>query len=249
MNPSNARAVPSSIAPATLPAGRAVFAGSHERVDMYATPHRALRYMLSNLLVAFGRTTFADPVEAGTVVAGLTVVLWACEGHIAHEDHHLRPILARRAVNATATLDDEHGEHGQQVAELRAIASSLRDASTPEARTAMGHMLYLRFSVFVAETLAHMAYEERVVQPLLDRLCTADELRSVEDAIVRSIPPLDMIVWLRAMVPASDRETRAKLLEKVRAEAPRDVFQSFLSEVRLLLREEDRADLAERLGV
>jgi hypothetical protein len=205
--------------------------------------------MLSNLLVAMGRATFADPAEALAVASELSLVLWACDGHIVHEERHLRPLLTARTPNATSTLDDEHREHAQQVAELRAIAGALRDAATIEARVAVGHTLYLHFSVFVAETLAHMAYEERVVQPLLDRLCSTEELHAVETAILASIAPLDMIVWLRAMVPASDRRTRAELLAKVRAGAPPDVFTSLLNDLRPLLRAEDRADLAERLGL
>jgi hypothetical protein len=227
--------------PASIPA-------PPRRVDMYSAPHRALRYMLSNVLVSMGRASFVDSVEVETILADLAAVLWACDNHIAHEDAHVRPALAQRAPSTIATIDGEHAEHARHVHELRSLASSLRLAQTPAGRIDLGRTLYLHYSLFVAETLAHAAYEERVVQPLLDRLFTFEELETIHLAVIASIPPQDMMVWLRSMIPAVERAERAALAGQVKANAPPPAFAALMNDLRAILRAEDFADLEQRLS-
>jgi hypothetical protein len=219
------------------------------RIELYRLPHKALRLCLTNVLVKMGRASFDEPTDVDAILADLALALWACDDHIAHEDTHVRPALAERASSTLATLDAEHTEHARQVAELRAIATSLRDSETAEDKTALGATLYLHFSVFVAETLAHMAYEERVVQTLLDRLFSTEELEAIHQAILASIPPQQMIASLRLFVPAINPAERAELLGGVKAGAPPQAFAAVLQEVRPLISVEDWADLGRRLAL
>ncbi len=204
VTPSSARPAPEAAAP---------------RVDMYGPPHKMLRFMLGNLLVQMGATSFGDEAQAASTRATLEMALWACDSHIEHEDRHVRPALVERAPMAVGTLDTEHAEHVQQVAELRALAGALGKATSASERQALGQTLYLHYSVFVAETLAHMAYEERVVQPLLERLFTPAELQAIEGAILASIAPQEMMTLVRYMVPALNREERAGMLGGMKANA------------------------------
>jgi hypothetical protein len=199
--------------------------------------------LLANLLVAIGRATFGDPADIAGILVELETALSAADKHIAHEDRYVRPALAQRAPNAITVLDSEHAEHAVQVAELRAIATSLKAAETSGARTALGETLYLHFSVFVAETLAHMAFEERVVQPLLDRLFDRAELEAIHAAIVTSIPPTEMFEWLQAMIPSANREHRRELMDRVKSNAPPEVVKSLLDALRPRLPAQDWADL------
>jgi iron-sulfur cluster repair protein YtfE (RIC family) len=182
-----------------------------ERVDLFTTPHKAVRYLLSNLLVSMGSTSFEDAEEVAAITTQLSMVLWAIDDHITHEDRHVRPALVRRAESTIATLDEEHEQHREQVAELRALAKSLHQADGPLARLVLGRTLYLHYSVFVAEALAHMAYEERVVAPLLERIFSQEELAAMHQRIVASIAPADMATWLQAILPSLNRVERAKL--------------------------------------
>lgn len=213
------------------------------RVDMYGAPHRALRFMLSNLLVAMAQATFADAKEAAVVVAELSKVLTAADEHIAHEDRWVRPALLERATTVVTVLDDEHSEHATQVAELRALAKSLAAAETNGARVALGETLYLQYTVFFAETLAHMAYEERVVQPLLDRFFSSAELQAIHDSLVASIEPAAMFQWLQVMLPSSNREQRTTLFERVKAGAPPEMVRALLDAVKPHLPAEEWARL------
>lgn len=218
------------------------------RFDMYGTPHKALRFVLCHLLIEMGRASFGDEREANLMIGALDVALEQCDRHITHEDASIRPSLVERAPKAIATLDHEHEQHATQVAELRAMAKALREAEGPEHRASIGRTLYLHFSVFVAETLAHMAYEERMVQPLLDRHFTFDEQIGIHSHIIKSIGPAEMTEFLRAAIPASSREERFQVLSGARAGMPAPAFAGLLAELLPLLADADQRDLMTRLG-
>jgi iron-sulfur cluster repair protein YtfE (RIC family) len=180
-------------------------------MSLYTIPHKALRFELTRLLVSMGRNDFEAPDEVAALLAELEKALWLCDDHIEHEERVLRPALAGRTLATIATLDTEHREHAEQVAEVRGIATALARATTNEHRIALGGTLYLHFSVFVAGTLAHMAYEERVVQPLLDRLFSPGEQEAMNRAITASIGPREARIWLRTILQAVNRRERDEL--------------------------------------
>lgn len=215
--------------------------------QLYRAPHKALRLELSQLLVRMGAATFTDGLERDNVLDELESVLAFCDSHIQHEDDVVRPALVARSASAVPTLDEEHAEHATQVAELRSLARTVREAELPGPQRLLGHTLYLHYSVFVAETLAHMAYEERVVQPLLERLFTPQELLEMNTTIIRSLTPEQTMRALRSMIPASTRAERAEMLMGGKQAIPPHVFAVMLNELCQLLPPEDAADLCARL--
>lgn len=241
---STASVVPPSAAPITL-SSRAL----EPRFDMYGVPHKALRFVLCHLLVEMGRVSFGDEHEAGMIAAALDVALTQCDHHIAHEDAVIRPALLERTPRAVSTLDEEHDQHATQVAELRAMTKALLEATEPAHRASIGRTLYLHFSVFVAETLAHMAFEERMVQPLLDRHFTFEEQVGLNIEIVTSIAPPEMMEFLRAAIPAASRGERADVLGGAQKMMPPPAFTHVLDELLPLLASADQKDLCTRLGV
>jgi len=124
---------------------------------------------------------------------------------------------------------------------------TLRECDLAGTQRSLGHTLYLHFSVFVAETLAHMAYEERVVQPLLERLFTPHELFEMHTSIILAITPDQMMRSLRSIIPASTREERVEILRGGKQSAPAHVFAGILAQLCPLLTPEDAADLRARL--
>lgn len=222
---------------------------STPRFDMYGVPHKALRLILSQLLLAMGKVSFTNANEANAIAAALEVVLGQCDNHIAHEDEHVRPALFARIPKCVTTLDEEHDQHATQVAELRAMAKVLCEATDEAHRAAIGRTLYLHYSVFVAETLAHMAYEERMVQSLLDRHFSFEEQLGINLSIVKSIGPVEMMEFLRAAIPACNREQRFELMNGGRHSMPEPAFRGVLAELLPLLSAADQSDLCARLGV
>jgi hypothetical protein len=219
------------------------------RHDLYGPIHKGLRFALSGLLADLGATDFADETAARAIAARLRVQMKLSADHLRHEEEHVHGALEARAPGATKRLEHAHREHDEAFATIGTLLEALERGPEP-LRPRVGRELYLRFSEFVADDFAHMAEEERVTQPLLHSLFTDAELIAIEGAIVASIPPAEMMLNLRVMLPAASRPERAAFLGFMRAGAPAEVFAAVLEHAaRPALTPDDFADLTRRLAV
>lgn len=168
------------------------------RVEIFGPIHKAIRCALVDLLTQLGTTSFAEPGAAARVAAQLEDVTAFCEDHRALEDSVLLPALTARLSGSLDHIRDAHQCQAVVIAELRALATTLQ-TSAPDARVVLGRTLYLHFSTFTAELLLHMAEEEQVVQPLLEKLFSDDELSGIYGSMMaRMTTPEKMrsLPWL-----------------------------------------------------
>jgi hypothetical protein len=194
-----------------------------------------------------GATSFAVRSEAQRVVDDLDGLLDLCLFHIHHEDEHVHPALEHRRPGSSAGLGEEHDRHQQFIRELRSLAAKLSAAPREQAQI-LGRALYLRYSLFVGENIAHMAEEELVIQPLLEELYHEGELHDLHNALVASIGPNEMSAFLYIMIPAINRTERFDMLSMARTRMPPPAFSALLAAVRPGLSDTDWSDLHARLA-
>ena len=217
-------------------------------VDIYGPVHRGLRWALTSLLTQMGTTDFADGAQAAETLDDLEGVLYLCASHLAHENRHIHPAIARRRPELAARLDAEHVEHERAIDGLRK-ASARVAAASPADVVALGRALYLLYATFVGENLVHMTEEETVVQPLLDASYDPAELHALEAQIVGSIGPEEMAAFTKVMVPGNGRDFRVAMLSGAKAAMPPEAFRALLRACRPNLSEADWIDLTTRLEV
>ena len=218
------------------------------QVDLYGAVHKGLRWGLCALLTRMGATDFADTGRAAVVLDDLDGVLYLCESHVAHEESHIHPALERKRPGYTTGLEAEHRAHADDIRDLRALAEAVA-AAPDESRAAAGRVLYLRFSKFVSENLAHMVEEETVVEAQLSSWLTTAELTVIHDALIASIGPDEMLAFLRVMVPASSPDGRFAILSGAKAAMPPAAFESLLRSFRPSLDDGDWRELTTRFAV
>lgn len=177
------------------------------RFDLFGRIHKAIRLAMSELLVRMGETSFADAKASGAICQDLRELLSFCDAHLAHEEEVVAPAARERLLGGMDAFDS-HGEHTRLVAELRAQIDALENAPAG-LRTRVGKTLYLHFSTYVGESLVHMAEEERVIMPLLERFFDDDELRALSNAIRARATPAEVAFsgprLLRAINPHERR--------------------------------------------
>jgi iron-sulfur cluster repair protein YtfE (RIC family) len=177
------------------------------RIDLFGPIHKAIRCAITDLLCQMGTTSFGDLEAASRIARQLEDVTQFCEDHRAHEDRLLLPVLRERAQGTLEHIQHAHDAQPEAVAELRALAASLR--TTPDAlRPIVGRTLYLHFSTFVAELLLHMAAEEQVVAPLLEKLFTDEELRAIHGQLMATMPMEEKMrsgPWMLRATNAAER--------------------------------------------
>lgn len=218
-----------------------------ERLDLYREVHKGLRAFLADTLGRVGRM---DPLDAGDVAPALAQVrelLFICGTHLAHEDGFLHRAMEARSPGSTTSIAHEHVEHRRALQALEADVAAVQAAQGP-ACMAAAQRLYRNLARFVAENLEHMEQEETQNNAVLWAAYTDAELQQLHEALLQSVPPPELMVYLRWILPSVSHAERVATLEGLRQGAPAEAFQAVLAMTRPLLPARDWAKLARALG-
>ncbi|MEZ0309703.1 MAG: hemerythrin domain-containing protein [Ramlibacter sp.] len=227
---------------------RQVAAAQAPRLDMYAGIHKAVRAMMADTLLAVGRMDADDEPELAQVTERVMQLLDFCSSHLAHENEFLHPAIEARAAGASDRIAHEHEGHVGHIAALAAGVAALRATPAGE-RFGVAQTFYRELSLFVAENFEHMNVEETAHNAVLWARYTDAELGALHDRLVGSIPPAEMMLVARWMVPFMNPAERAGMLGGVKAKAPAPAFQAILDTVRPHLAQAEWAKLARALDL
>lgn len=202
------------------------------RPDLYARPHKALRALMADTLVALGRVDRSQECEVRDAQARVEEMLVFCEHHLRLEDEYVHRAMEAKERESSCALAGQHLEHVEAIAALREAARE----NAPD--------LYRRVGAFVADNLVHMDYEEREGNSLLWRLFTDEELGALEARVGAAIPPEFRMVAMRWMLAALSHPERVAMLRSMSG-APPAVMQGVLAVARthLSAREYERLEL------
>ena len=218
------------------------------RVDMYSAIHKAIRAFMADTLMAVGRMDPDDAPEAARTADRVMQLLDFCVAHVAHENGFVHPAIEARAPGASAAIAHDHEEHLQEIGELAAAVAALGSAAGPQ-RHAAAQSLYRQLARFVAAHFQHMHVEETAHNAVLWAHYTDAELVQIHDALVASIPPEQMLVTARWLVPFLSPAERAGLLLDIRGKAPAAAFEALLDVARPHLAAGEWAKLARALDL
>lgn len=217
------------------------------RVDLYGAIHKALRMMMCDTLVALGRLDTDDAQAVVRCSQRVFELLEACHGHLSHENRFVHSAMQARAAGSSDAIAHEHGEHEKAIVQLSRMAGALVKADAGQ-RAPLAAVLYRALSLFVADNLVHMVQEETTHNPVLWAHYSDEELVALEQELVASIPPPEMMATLRWMVPACSPAERAQMLCGMQAQAPQQVFEAVLDTVRPHLDDREWSRLSQALG-
>lgn len=215
------------------------------RFDLYTTIHKALRALMADTLLAVGRMDTDDDLEFAQVTQRVLELLSFCASHLMHENDFIHPPLEAGTAGASRQASDDHRHHEQAFSRLAGDVETLR-AAAPARRPALALALYRALALFVAENFQHMHMEETAHQEALWAAYGDAELLDVHNRLVASIPPQEMLFWMRWMVPFMNPAERVAVLGGMRAQAPAPAFQAVLDTARphMDAREREKLDRA-----
>ncbi|MES1199611.1 MAG: hemerythrin domain-containing protein [Pseudomonadota bacterium] len=195
------------------------------RHDFYSPIHKGLRLGSSRMLVALGQADWRNTQSSAELLFALKTHLVLAREHLEHEDAEIIPPLRAKAKEMAHVLDHDHEDHYQTFRDLDECIRELEGAPNADQRALCGQSLYIRFSTYFADDLAHMAREENEALPLFHALFTDQELMEMEGRIIASIPPARLTQYYEIMIPGMSPPERAAFLSYVRAVAPPEAFQ------------------------
>ena len=200
------------------------------RIDLYAPIHKALRSFMADTLIRVGRMDTADAAEQHATLAQLDQLLDLCTGHVHHENDFMHPTIEARAPAVSKRVADEHDEHLESIAELRAEAAALR-AATDAWRAPLALRLYRHLALFVAANFQHMHIEESAHNAALWANYSDAELLALHERLLASLSPNEHLLVGRWMLPALTPAERAELVLGMQADAPPDAFAGLMAQL------------------
>ena len=213
-------------------------------VDLYREVHKGLRAALFELVHRAGAldATDADAVESfRKLFAELDMML---ETHHGHEDGALLAgLIADHAGDVAEAVEAGHVGIEAQLGDLRATIAGLD--GNPIAPAA----LYDQLATFTADYLDHMQVEEQQVMPRLQSVASPEALMAITMEIRTSVPPPEMCVFLRSMLPAMNVDERTAMLGGMQMGAPPEIFELFWGVAESSLSPADLGAVASRLGL
>jgi hypothetical protein len=218
------------------------------RVDMYTGIHKALRAFMSDTLVEVGRMNVDDEAAVAHTTAQVSELLAFCASHLQHENDYVHAAMEARAPASSSAAAHDHEEHLECIEHLRQLAASLPGLPAPQ-RPPAAARLYRELGLFVAENFEHMHVEETAHNAVLWAHYTDAELVEIHDALVASIPPQEMMIAMRWMLPFMAPAERLGMLLDMRSKAPPPAFQAVLETIRPHLDTGAWAQLARGLGI
>jgi iron-sulfur cluster repair protein YtfE (RIC family) len=218
------------------------------RMDMYSGIHKAIRALMADTLLAVGRMDADDELELAQTTERVLQLLDSCASHLKHENEFIHAAIEARAAGASERIAHEHEEHQDHIAALGRSVASLRSAG-PQQRAVAAQELYRELALFIADNFRHMHVEETAHNAVLWARYTDAELVEIHERLVASIPPAEMMVTARWLVPFLNPAERVGMLSGVRQSAPAPAFQAILDTVRPHLTDGEWAKLARGLGL
>lgn len=218
-------------------------ASAGETLDLYREVHKGLRRALFGLCEAAGALDPSDTAARGAFVARFAELDSMLTLHHGHEDgEFFGDLISRVAPQFTTEMEAAHEKAVDDLAELRRAVIALGDGG------GNADELYDRVAAFLVDYLGHMAFEEHRVMTALSAGASFDELLAVQIGIRTTMPPTDMVVFMRSMLPAMNTEERTNMLGGMKAGAPPEIFDMFWATATDVLTADQLAVVAGRIG-
>jgi len=212
-----------------------------ERYNSFNIIHKGLRAALYQTALQLQQTDFTESDQVEDAINKVREVVLLFEGHAHKEDHFVLPLINEYEPSVVATFNAEHQKDEQLGVELEAAVKKLSQSSTSQEMIVAGGELTTSFVRFMVFNLEHMAKEEDIINQILWRYYSDDEIKAVVAQISQSTPPWmhdfyakwmlrgisngEVISWMKMVEKAQPPVVFQTLVQKAEQELPRKRFQ------------------------
>ena len=199
------------------------------RFNIFNQIHKALRAMLYDTSLALQQTYFADAEEAETAMEKVRQVVDIFDEHAANEDHFVLPAIERYEPSLVGSFEQEHEKDHALTEKLRGLLMVYNHAVKTEVKIETGQAINHAFIEFMIFNLEHMSKEETVLNKILWRYYTDEEILDINQRIIISIPQHVTAFTSAWMMRGLSNTEISGWLKAVEKNAPRPVFTQLFS--------------------
>ncbi len=160
--------------------------------------------------------------------------------HADREEKIIHPLLSERVPGGANRLNEDHRNMHRQLDDLVASFGEIKKKSMDfEKLQEIVQEFYLAWNRFMSFYLGHIDYEEEYAMPMLQKLCTYDELADARGKILGGQEPKSMTYSLQMILPALSPNERFLVLSQGLRSMPPEVSQGVIKIAEHALAPED----------
>lgn len=197
--------------------------------------------MMYDTSISLQHTDFATAAEHPRSLDKLMSTIATFDSHANHEDKFIISMLESCAQNLLNEMEAEHVADHALSEELRKQVAMFQTASSPAERMVAGNKICYTFNEFIAFNLRHLNKEEIVVNEVLWKNYTDQDILAANQRLVSSLTPdearqgatwmmracsnNEIIGWINAIKNNIPTPMLQLLMQLAEQELPEDRFE------------------------
>jgi len=199
-----------------------------ERYNSFNIIHKGLRAALYQTALQLQQTDFAEDDQREDAVNKVREIVMLFEGHAHTEDHFVLPMINEYEPSVVATFNAEHKEDERLGLALNTAVEKLSEGTMPREKMLAGSELTESFVGFMVFNLQHMAKEEDIINKILWRYYSDDEIKAVAMQISQDTPPWMQDFYFKWMLRGISNAEVTGWIKTIEKNQPPVVFQTIL---------------------
>jgi len=185
--------------------------------------------MLYETAIELQRTDFNNDDETVSLISKITMVVDTFDKHAHNEDHFVFPAVEQYEPSVVDAFEQEHVKDHELSNKLRTLIKIYHSLQTNEEKIQLGSAMRKSFVEFLSFNLVHMAREEDIINNLLWRYYTDEEIQAIEKQIIANQTPESTAVVWKWMLRGLSNEEITRWFTVVEKNAPTVVFNNLFS--------------------
>jgi hemerythrin-like domain-containing protein len=215
-----------------------------ERYNIFQLVHKGLRAALYQTALQLQQTDFTVESETEEALNKVKEIVMLFDGHARKEDKYVFSAITEYEPSVVASFESEHEKDAQLGKELNDRAEQLSVSATILEKIVSGRQLTEAFVAFMVFNLEHMAKEEDIINKILWRYYSDDEIKKINGQIIENTPPWirefnftwmlrgisnpEAINWIRAIEKGMPPVVFQTILQKAEQELPVKRFRKVI---------------------
>ena len=198
------------------------------RVNIFNQIHKGLRALLYETSLLLQQTDFSSEEEMQLAIDRVTLVAELFDDHAHQEDHFILPAIQQYEPSIVDAFEQEHETDARLTRSIKDCLQAVRMAS-PFVRSEMANELSKTFIHFMVFNLEHMAKEENILNKILWRYYTDEEILVIQHNIVAGLSPWAAKTSSTWIMRGLNNPEIVRWLRTVEDSAPESVFQNLFT--------------------
>jgi hypothetical protein len=209
-----------------------------ERYNSFNLIHKGLRAALYQTALQLQQTDFTSEEEMEEAVNKVREVVMIFDGHAHKEDTFVLPAIAAYEPSVVATFESEHVEDVQLGEQLNFSIEKVVSSNSLLEKLVSGRELTEAFVRFMVFNLNHMAKEENIINKILWRYYSDDEIKKIVAEISKNVEPWIQDIYAGWMLRGINNPEAVNWIKAIEKTAPPVVYQTLLQKTKQELPEE-----------